>query len=104
MNAQLDRPPDYKADGWNNSKAYRFTASIFKDEGDEDYTAIALELPGATGCGENLEDALNSLKESVSGLIQTYQEDGEKIPWEKVYTDQLVDLKGSVKKVVLLNV
>jgi len=88
---------DYKVEKWNHDEAFRLTVSIFKDEGDEDYTAIALNLPGATGCGETHEEAVESLKESVLGLIRTYRGHGDMIPWESVYNDELVDLKGSVK-------
>jgi len=103
MEAERTKPV-YKVEKWNHGEAYRLTVSIFKDEGDDDYTAIALNLPGATGCGETHDEAVESLKESVLGLIRAYRGHNEKIPWEPVYNDELVDQKCRIKKVILLDV
>jgi len=103
MEAERTKPV-YKVEKWNHDEAYRLTVSIFKDEGDEDYTALALNLPGAAGCGETHDEAVESLKESVLGLIKAYKGHGDKIPWESIFNDELVNQKGRVKKVILLDV
>ena len=78
--------------------------SILKEEDDEDFTAIALNLPGASGCGESHDQALASLKESAIGLIRTYKDHGETIPWEPVDHDAIADQKDHFEKVILLDV
>lgn len=94
----------YDVEGWNHDETHRLIVSIFKEEDDEDFTAIALNLPGASGCGESHDQALASLKESAIGLIRTYKDHGETIPWEPVDHDAIADQKDHFEKVILLDV
>lgn len=103
MDAEITEPI-HKLEKWNRDEAYRLTVSIFKDEGDHDFTAIALNLPGATGCGETQDEAVVSLKESVFGLIKTYASHGEEIPWEPVDNDPSANRVGHAMKVIDWNV
>jgi predicted RNase H-like HicB family nuclease len=96
--------PVYEVEGWNHDETHRLIVSIFKEEDDEDFTAIALNLPGASGCGESHDVALSSLKESAIGLIRAYKSHGEMIPWEPVDHEAIADQKDHSQKVILLDV
>ena len=54
---------------------------VFQEE-EGDYSAIALNLPGASGCGDNEDEAVASVLESVSALIESYKETGVAVPWK----------------------
>jgi len=94
--------PVYRVGKWNHGAVYRLTVSIFKGEGDEDYTALALNLPGAAGCGGTHDEAVESLKESVLGLLKAYKGNGDPIPWEPIVSDEFANQRGCVKRVILL--
>ena len=103
MDAEIIEPI-HKIEKWNRDEVYRLTVSISKDEGDHDFTAVALDLPGATGCGDTQDEAVASLKESVLGLIKAYASHGDEIPWEPVDTDPSTDRVGHMMQVIYLNV
>ena len=50
-------------------------------EEDGTWSALVLSLPGAGSCGPTKEEALDRVREAIDGLIESYQEDGETIPW-----------------------
>ncbi|MCI0681229.1 MAG: type II toxin-antitoxin system HicB family antitoxin [Gemmataceae bacterium] len=62
-------------------RAYRVYVVTSKDD-DGTVSAIAESLPGAVGCGNTEPEALKSLAEAVKGVIETYQADGQEIPWK----------------------
>jgi len=45
------------------------------------YVAYCENLPGVVTQGETYEEALSNLKDAFKAVIETYLEDGEKIPW-----------------------
>ncbi len=62
-------------------QAYRFLVEVTRDDAGI-YSAIALNLPGAGSCGGTEEQALERFVEAASGIIESYTEAGEMIPWE----------------------
>ncbi|RTK97735.1 MAG: hypothetical protein EKK64_00540 [Neisseriaceae bacterium] len=54
--------------------------SIEKDN-DGVYSAIILNLPGCGSCGETEQEAILNAQEAVSGVIEDYQENNERVPW-----------------------
>ncbi len=50
-------------------------------EDDGTWSALVLNLPGAGSCGPTKEDAIERAREAIAGLIESYTEDGEIIPW-----------------------
>lgn len=67
---------------WNSTPAYRCHLSIV-NEGDGTFSAIVLNLPGAGSCGDTEEEAIENAKEAVRGLIASYEEVGDPVPWRK---------------------
>lgn len=55
--------------------------SIEKDN-DGVFSAIVENLPGCGSCGQTEEEAIKNLEESVSGVIEDYQAEGEEVPWQ----------------------
>lgn len=45
------------------------------------YSVVAANLPGAVSQGDTEEEALANIAEALEGVIETYQEAGESIPW-----------------------
>ena len=50
-------------------KSYRCHLAIVR-ESDGDYSAIALNLPGAGSCGETEDEAVANAKEAILGVIR----------------------------------
>jgi predicted RNase H-like HicB family nuclease len=71
-----------KEDG-KESKAYRLHVLVTRDEDvDNSYSAVALNLPGLGSCGETEEEAVNNVREAARGVLESYKDHGEEIPWE----------------------
>lgn len=66
---------------WPSQEAYRCHVWLAPEE-DGQISAIVLNLPGAGSCGDTEEAALENVKEAVRGIIESYEKDGEKIPWK----------------------
>ena len=75
-----------------NPSTYRCHLAIIKD-GDT-YSAIVLNLPGAGSFGSTEEDAVCNVREAVAGVIESYREDGDDIPW---ITDEDYDIPEGAK-------
>jgi predicted RNase H-like HicB family nuclease len=58
-------------------------------EDDGRYSVLAANLPGAASHGDTEEEALANIVEALDGVIESYQEAGEAIPW----TDRPVEKK-----------
>jgi predicted RNase H-like HicB family nuclease len=69
------------SDDWRPTKAYKVHILITKDD-EGTYSAVALNLPGAGSCGETEEEAVENAKEAVLGVVESYLEAGEEIPWK----------------------
>lgn len=63
------------------SASYRCHLAILRDE-DSGFSAIVLNLPGAGSCGDTEEEAIVNAHEAVTGVIQSYIDDGLEIPWQ----------------------
>jgi predicted RNase H-like HicB family nuclease len=67
--------------GWGEAKSYRCHVCLVHED-DGAFSAIVLNLPGAGSCGDTAEEALRNVREAVLGVIESYTEDGERIPWQ----------------------
>jgi|SRR6185312_14041604 len=59
---------------------YRCHLAISRDE-DGSVSVVVLNLPGAGSCGKTEEEAIANVREAIQGVIESYLEDGEEIPW-----------------------
>jgi predicted RNase H-like HicB family nuclease len=52
---------------------------------DEDgiFSSVALNLPGTGSCGPTENDAIERFKEAAAGMIESYLEADEAIPWKR---------------------
>ncbi len=76
-------------ENWQEPKeTYAIHLLILPEEEDGGYSAIALNLPGAGGSGETKEEAIASAEEGIKGVLQSYKESGESIPWKDSRSDK----------------
>ena len=73
---------------WITGNAYRIHLLITCDEGGG-YSAVAMNLPGAGSCGDTTEEAVENAKEAVRGILESYEEDGEEIPWKDTASERI---------------
>ncbi len=78
-------------------KAYRLHVLISKEDDEDQYSIVALNLPGCVSCGDTVEEAKKNIKEAATGLIEAYETSGKPIPWKDTFSQ---DILGS--EVVLL--
>ena len=71
---------------------------ISKEDDEEQFSVVALNLPGCASCGESEVEAIENIKEAANGLIESYRESGTEIPWLDTFSQ---DIPGA--KVVLLD-
>jgi predicted RNase H-like HicB family nuclease len=64
-----------------NGKNYGIDLLITQDEYGT-FSAVALNLPGAGSCGPTAEVATERAIEAIQGVLESYLEDGDEIPWE----------------------
>lgn len=72
--------PVVSVDCWFPREAYRCHIILMEEE-DHSFSAVVLNLPGAGSCGATEEEAIENVREAVLGVIESYQEAGEEIPW-----------------------
>jgi len=63
---------------------YRYHIAVSKDDQGV-FSVIILNLPGAGSCGASEDEAIENAKEAALGVIESYVEDGEEIPWTDSY-------------------
>jgi len=61
-------------------KSYRCHLAIIKD-GEGSFSAVVMNLPGAGSCGDTEEEAIANVREAVVGLIESYGDHQQEIPW-----------------------
>jgi len=68
---------------WNVASAtYRCRLHIVRED-DGTFSAVVLNLPGAGSCGDTEEEAVENAKEAIRGLVASYADAGESIPWKE---------------------
>ena len=61
-------------------ETYRVYLRTIPDE-DGGYSTIAINLPGAGSCGDTEEESIANAKEAIEGVLESYLESGDPIPW-----------------------
>lgn len=54
---------------------------IVTQDGENSFSAVALNLPGAGSCGDTEVEAIENAKEAIRDTIESYFEAGLSIPW-----------------------
>ena len=74
---------DVPEESWNEVEAYRFLVLTTKDD-EGTFSTVALNLPGTGSYGPSKELALSRFQEAATGMIESYLESGEHIPWKVI--------------------
>lgn len=78
-------------EAWTESpRSYRCHILLARED-DGGYSAIVLNLPGAGSCGDTQEEAVLNAREAVCGVIESYLENGEEVPWKDSLTADIPD-------------
>lgn len=85
---------------WDPS-SYRCHLAIMREE-DGSISIIVLNLPGAGSCGDTEEEAIANTREAVAGLIGSYLDAGDEIPWVDMNSYTIPD--GAKQKWILVDV
>lgn len=64
-------------------ETYRVFLRTIPEE-DGGYSTIAINLPGAGSCGDTEEESIANAKEAIEGVLESYMENGDPIPWQPV--------------------
>ena len=64
-----------------HNRTYECRVLLCAEEGGG-YSAIATRLPGVASQGDTKENAIENITDAFQAAIQTYLDDGGKIPWE----------------------
>ena len=94
------RSPEIAAQSWLERSAYRCDICLIREE-DGSFSAVVLNLPGAGSCGETSEQAMENVREAVLGVIDSYLEAGEEIPWRDSTSDDIP--VGATRKRILVD-
>lgn len=86
--------------GKNPNEAYECCVHVCPDATSGFY-AYAVNLPGVVSEGDTEQEAIEGIKDAFRGVVQTYRESGESIPWTDC-ADPLPD--GAVEKRIIVNV
>ena len=74
--------------GWHKPQGlYRCKVILVPEENGE-YSVYAATLPGVASQGKTEEEALTNIVEAFEGVLATYREQGEKVPWTEVPREQ----------------
>ena len=61
-------------------RVFRCSVNVYQE--DNGYCVYAADLPGVVSEGNTESDALENIKEAYTGVIQSYWDDNEEIPWK----------------------
>ena len=64
-------------------KVYGVYLEIAQEENGT-FSAVALNLPGAGSHGDTEEEAVSNAKEAVRGVIKSYLDDDQPVPWRQL--------------------
>ncbi len=73
-----------------NQVVYHCHIAMIREE-DGFYTAIVLNLPGAASEGATEDEAMQNVRESILGLIESYRATGHPIPWKDPVSQDVPD-------------
>jgi len=75
--------PEWESIG-KDRHVYRCLAVFHQEE--SGYSVFCPQLPGAHSQGETIEEAVANIMEAVGGLIESYIEHQEEIPWNNEFS------------------
>jgi predicted RNase H-like HicB family nuclease len=56
-------------------------AAFIVDEEEGGYTVVARNLPGVVSEGDDIESAIENIKDAFREMVLSYKDSGEEIPW-----------------------
>lgn len=80
---------------------YHCHIALIREE-DGSYSAVVLNLPGAASDGATEDEAMQNVRESICGLIESYNATNDPIPWKDPMSRDVPD--GAKTKWILVNV
>jgi predicted RNase H-like HicB family nuclease len=72
-------------EGYSSVRRYRCHICLVPEE--DGVSAIVLNLPGVASQGDCESEALQNVREAVTGAIEEYLGSGQEIPWSDQYTE-----------------
>ena len=72
---------------WFESRAYRCHVCVVRD--DDRWSVMVLNLPGTGSCGDTEQEAMENVREAIAGVIESYCEHDEEIPWTDSNADDI---------------
>ena len=70
---------------------------------DGSFSVIVLNLPGCGSCASSEEEAISRTKEALRGMIESYENDNEDVPWvDDTSSDDIPE--GAKLKWIMVNV
>lgn len=60
---------------------HRLHIWLHQADGDTGYSVTIAELPGCVSQGETKEESLRMIADALSGLLESYHDDGVDVPW-----------------------
>ncbi len=88
-------------EGWaERTSSYRcHIATVREDDGT--FSVLVLNLPGCGSCGDTKEEAQHNVREAILGVIESYLEAGEEIPWKDATSKDIP--AGCEQKWIIVN-
>ncbi len=62
---------------------------ISKEDDEDQHSVVALNLPGCSSYGDTAADAKKNIREAAIVLVESYEADGEQIPWKDTFSDDI---------------
>ena len=77
-------PTPLDSAGWHKPKPSEYRCEIrLCPEPEGGYSVYVPELPGVVSEGETIEEAVRNIAEALRGVLRTYRQDDQPIPWQK---------------------
>lgn len=82
--------------------AVRAHLAIVK-ESDGSFSVIVLNLHGCGSCGDSEDEAVANVREAVKGMVESYRDDCEDVPWSDTADNDDIP-EGAKLKWIMVNV
>jgi len=74
----------HRLPNWTRLAANTFQCRVRITEEAEGFSIAMPSLPGVVSQGDTQEEAIAHIKEAFQGVVESYREDNEEIPWTEV--------------------
>ena len=102
----IKKKSTYRSSAYYLDLPWTYMVQTYKEGAHKNYLVCVRELPGVCSDGENLQEAMQGIKEAMSATFELYREEGREVPEpidEQQYKGKIAYRTTSKRHFLLVN-